>query len=392
MEHLMDAAASQKTVLVVDDTKENLTVIGQLLRPTYHVRVANSGPRALQVADSEPKPDLILLDVMMPEMDGYQVLQHLREQPRTQCIPVIFVTAMDADEDEERGLSLGAVDYVTKPIKPGLLLARVRAQLELKAARDALSRQNAELDAEVHRRMAENDLIKDFSLNALATLAEKRDNETGNHLRRTQAYIETLMEHLRTHPRFAPALADPLARQRIAKAAPLHDIGKVGIPDAILLKPGKLTPAEFAIMKTHASIGAQAIGDAICSVQGARLHSGHASDAAQTAQSLDFLETTRQIAGSHHEKWDGSGYPEGLAGDAIPLAARLMAMADVFDALMSKRHYKNALPLAETVEIIRQGRAQHFDPDIADAFLALRDRFADIAYRFADAPPNPQEP
>jgi putative two-component system response regulator len=328
---------------------------------------------------------------MMPEIDGYQVLQQLRSQASTRDIPVIFVTAMDADEDEERGLSLGAVDYVTKPIKPGLLLARVRAHLELKSARDGLSRQNAELDAEVHRRMAENDLIKDFSLNALATLAEKRDNETGNHLRRTQAYIEALMERLQNHPRFSAELADPQARQRIAKAAPLHDIGKVGIPDAILLKPGKLTAQEFEIMKTHASIGAQAIGDAIRSVQAARLQSDNANDAAQTAQSLGFLETTRQIAGSHHEKWDGSGYPDGIAGEAIPLAARLMAIADVFDALMSKRHYKEAFPLAQTADIILQGSGHHFDPDIADSFLALQDTFADIASRFADAPPASNE-
>ena len=361
---MMDVATAQVTVLIVDDTKENLTVLGQLLRPYYHVRVANSGPRALQVADSEPRPDLILLDVMMPDMDGYEVLRILRSEPRTQSIPVIFVTAMDADEDEEKGLSMGAVDYVTKPIKPGLLLARVRAQLELKAARDSLFRQNTQLDAEVHRRMAENDLIKDFSLNSLATLAEKRDNETGNHLRRTQAYVEALTGHLKDHPRFQAALADPQVRDRIAKAAPLHDIGKVGIPDAILLKPGKLTPAEFEIMKTHASIGAQAIGDAISSVQLARVQSGNAADALQTTQSLSFLETTRQIAGSHHEKWDGSGYPEGLAGEAIPLAARLMALADVFDALLSKRHYKDALPLQETIQIIQLGRGSHFDPDI----------------------------
>ena len=387
----MDAPTTATTVLVVDDTKENLAVIGQLLRPYYHVRVANSGQRALQVADSAPYPDLILLDVMMPGMDGYQVLQALRNQAHTRNIPVIFVTAMDADEDEERGLSLGAVDYVTKPIKPGLLLARVRAHLELKAARDALARQNAELDAEVHRRMAENDLIKDFSLNALATLAEKRDNETGNHLRRTQAYMEALMAHLQTHPRFALALSDPAVRERIAKAAPLHDIGKVGIPDAILLKPGRLTPQEFEVMKTHASIGAQAIGDAIRSVQQAQTPAGeHASpaDAALTAQSLSFLETTRQIAGSHHEKWDGSGYPEGLAGDAIPLPARLMALADVYDALMSKRHYKAAMNLQETVDIIRRGRGTHFDPDIVDAFMALQAQFAAISGRFVDTPPS----
>ncbi|MEY4757266.1 MAG: hypothetical protein RJA34_2164, partial [Pseudomonadota bacterium] len=321
------ALGPQMTVLVVDDTKENLTVIGQLLRPYFHVRVANSGQRALQAADTAPQPDLILLDVMMPEMDGYQVLQTLRTRPHLQHIPVIFVTAMDGADDEERGLSLGAVDYVTKPIKPALLLARVRAHLELKKARDRLSDQNAFLDAEVHRRMAENEMIKDFSLKAMATLAEKRDNETGNHLHRTQAYIEALMGKLKTHPRFSEALATEDQRQRIAKAAPLHDIGKVGIPDAILLKPGKLTPEEFEIMKTHATIGAQAIGEAMQQV--------NVTDAAGP---LAFLETAQHIAAGHHEKWDGSGYPLGLSGDAIPLCARLMALADVFDALMSRRH------------------------------------------------------
>ncbi|MFZ3220127.1 MAG: response regulator, partial [Rhodoferax sp.] len=258
---------AQATVLVVDDTKENLTVIGQLLRPYFHVRVANSGQRALQVVETTPQPDLILLDVMMPQMNGHQVLEALRAHEHLRHIPVIFVTAMDADEDEERGLALGAVDYVTKPVKPALLLARVRAQLELKKARDWLRDQNAFLDAEVRRRMAENELIKDFSLLAMATLAEKRDNETGNHLRRTQAYIEALMERLKNHPRFHDALATEDQRQRIAKAAPLHDIGKVGIPDAILLKPGRLTPDEFEIMKTHAAIGAQAIGEAMQRVQ-----------------------------------------------------------------------------------------------------------------------------
>ena len=199
------------------------------------------------------------------------------------------------------------------------------------------------------------------------------------------------MAHLQTHPRFALALSDPAVRERIAKAAPLHDIGKVGIPDAILLKPGRLTPQEFEVMKTHASIGAQAIGDAIRSVQQAQTPAGeHASpaDAALTAQSLSFLETTRQIAGSHHEKWDGSGYPEGLAGDAIPLPARLMALADVYDALMSKRHYKAAMNLQETVDIIGRGRGTHFDPDIVDAFMALQAQFAAISGRFVDTTPS----
>jgi putative two-component system response regulator len=372
-------AVKRPTILAVDDTKENLMVIGQLLQPYYHVRVANSGQRALKAAANPPIPDLILLDVMMPEMDGYQVIMELKTNLQTHDIPVIFVTAMDADQDEEHGLALGAVDYVTKPIKPAILLARVRAHLELKQARDWLADQNTYLEGEVRRRMADNELIKDVTLQSLALLAEKRDNETGNHLHRTQAYIETLMEHLRHHPRFATELADPAHRQRIAKAAPLHDIGKVGIPDAILLKPGKLTVEEFEIMKTHAMIGADTIGEAIKRVEN--------SVEPQTVDApLAFLEAARQIAGGHHEKWNGSGYPLGLSGDAIPLAARLMALADVFDALISRRHYKEAFPLERAVGIITEGRGQHFDPDIVDAFLVLMDEFVRIAERYADHP------
>jgi putative two-component system response regulator len=345
------------------------------------VRVANSGHRALKAALSPPKPDLILLDVMMPEMDGYQVLDAIRALPETSDIPVIFVTAMGADEDEERGLRLGAVDYVTKPIRPAILLARVKAHLELKQMRDWLTDQNGFLESEVVRRMRENELIKDVSLNALALLAEKRDNETGNHLHRTQSYVELLMSHLVTHPRFMNEL-DLKQQELIAKAAPLHDIGKVGIPDAILLKPGKLTAEEFEIMKTHASIGGEAIIDAIRRVTGT-------SDINSTTDpqgALAFLEVARQIAVGHHEKWDGSGYPRGIAGEAIPVAARLMALADVFDALMSKRHYKAAFALDDVVEIIVQGRDRHFDPDIVDAFLLLKDKFVDIARRYADVP------
>ena len=278
------------------------------------------------------------------------------------------------------------MDYVAKPIKPAVLLARVRPHLELRAARDWLADQNSYLDAEVQRRMAENELIKDFSLHAMATLAEKRDNETGNHLHRTQAYIEALMLHLQDHPRFQHLLGSPHQRQQIAKAAPLHDIGKVGIPDAILLKPGKLTPDEFEIMKTHARIGADAIDEAIRSVlQIGRQQPVHPTSAPRNS-ALEFLETARQIAAGHHEKWDGSGYPEGLQGDAIPLPARLMAIADVFDALISRRHYKRAFTLDDAVDIIRNGRGQHFDPDICDAFVQLVPQFAAIAEQFADPP------
>lgn len=370
----------KRTILVVDDTKDNLTIIGELLEPYYRVRLALSGERALKVVQIDPLPDLILLDVMMPEMDGYAVLDRLRALPVIRDIPVIFVTAMNATEDEEKGLHLGAVDYVTKPIRPAILLARVQNHIELKQARDWLKDQNGYLEKEVKRRTLENELIKDISLNALAMLAEKRDNETGNHLHRTQAYVEALMAHLCDHPRFRDHL-NAKQRELIAKATPLHDIGKVGIPDAILLKPGRLTPEEFEIMKTHAQIGATALKEAIERVLGRN------SDMLKSGQGdspLAFIEMAYQIAVSHHEKWDGSGYPCGLAGEGIPVCARLMALADVFDALISRRHYKDPVPIGEVVEIIREGRGKHFDPDIVDAFLDLQDQFVEIAYRFSD--------
>ena len=366
----------QQTILVVDDTKDNLTVIGELLEPYYRVRLAISGERALRVAQLEPRPDLILLDVMMPKMDGYEVLWRLRATPSTRNIPVIFVTAMNAMEDEEKGLKLGAVDYVAKPIRPAILLARVATHLELKQARDWLMDQNGYLEGEVSRRVWENDLIKDVSLNALAMLAEKRDNETGNHLHRTQSYVEALMSHLSDHPRFRDHL-DSRNRAMIAKATPLHDIGKVGIPDNILLKPGRLTPEEFEIIKTHAQIGADAISDAIRRVLGMDFEQFNKSDREDSP--LSFLKVAQLIALHHHEKWDGSGYPAGLAGEAIPVCARLMALADVFDALTCRRHYKKAFPMEKVVEIIREGRGKHFDPDIVDAFMSLREQFLDIS-------------
>jgi len=375
------AAEEAKVVLVVDDAKENLTVIGELLEPRYRVRLALSGERALKVAQSEPRPDLILLDVMMPEMDGYEVLAQLRQIPATRDIPVIFVTAMDATEDEERGLHMGAVDYVTKPIRPAILLARVETHLELKQARDWLEDQNGYLEAEVSRRMRENELIKDVSLNALAMLAEKRDNETGNHLNRTRGYMEALMAHLKAHPRFCDYLQDRL-RLLIAKATPLHDIGKVGIPDQILLKPGRLTTEEFEVMKHHSQIGADAIEEAIRHVVGER---ADLPDILQADSPLAFLEVARQIALYHHEKWDGSGYPAALAGDDIPICARLMALADVFDALTCRRHYKEPFPADKVQAIILEGRGKHFDPDIVDAFFELKDQFIAIAQRYPDA-------
>ncbi len=355
------------TVLIVDDAPENLAVLSEVLSPHFRVRAANSGARALRVAASDPRPDLVLLDIMMPEMDGHAVLERLRADPATRDVPVIFVTAMDAVADEEKGLALGAVDYITKPIQPAIVLARVRAHLELKQARDWLKDQNAWLEAEVTRRMHENVFIQDVSIRALARLAEVRDPETGNHLLRTQNYVRTLAERLRTSPRFEATMT-PKFVGILAKSAPLHDIGKVGIPDTILLKPGKLTPEEWVVMQTHAKLGSDAIEAAERDAE----------------RAIDFLGTAKEIAHWHHEKWDGSGYPDGLAGDAIPASARLMALADVFDALISRRCYKEPFTIDKTTAILVEGRGKHFDPEVVDAFVAERDTFIGIAETYAD--------
>jgi putative two-component system response regulator len=372
-------SAPTPAILIVDDTPQNLRVLGELLKPHYRVRVANSGERALRAAVTDPRPDLILLDVMMPDMDGHEVLRQLRDKTETRDIPVIFVTAMVATEDEQLGLGLGAVDYITKPFNPSIVLARVRTQIELKQARDRLAEQNDWLEHEVARRMRENLLIQDLSVRALACLAEARDNETGQHIVRTQLYVDLLAHQLAHHERFREALAGPKLGM-VVKAAPLHDLGKVGIPDAILLKLGPLTPEEFEIMKTHTTIGADAITKAM-----ELALAGADDDMAELAPSaFAFLNVAHEIALGHQEKWDGSGYPAGVAADAIPVSARLMALADVFDALMSRRVYKTPMTLEEATKVIVEGRGTHFDPDVVDAFLACRQCFAEIAARHAD--------
>ena len=371
--------APAKTVLIVDDTPQNLTVLGQLLQPLYRIRAANTGERALRAMGVEPRPDIVLLDVMMPEMDGYEVLRRLRDNPETRDIPVIFITALNSTEDEEKGLALGAVDYITKPFSPPIVLARVRTQLELKEARDRLAQENDWLEREVAHRMSENLLIQDLGVRALACLGEARDNETGHHIVRTQTYVELLAQQLKDNERFSAAL-DGRQLGMIVKAAPLHDIGKVGVPDATLLKPGRLTTDEFEIMKLQPAIGADAIKKAMRQA----LDSAGEAGAEQAQGAFAFLEVAREICLTHHEKWDGSGYPSGLAGEAIPVSGRLMALADVFDALMNRRVYKPPLSLEQTTEMIRAGRGSHFDPDVVDAFLACRERFAEIATRFAD--------
>jgi len=366
-------------VLVVDDQPENLAILGQLLEPYYRVKVANSGERALRAAASTPRPDLILLDVMMPDLDGYQVLARLRENPLTQHTPVIFVTARDGASDEEKGLQLGAVDYITKPIKPLVALARVKTQIENKRAQDWLADQNAFLEREVLRRMHDNELVQTASVHALAILAETRDTDTGHHIHRTQAYVEVLAGALSTRTAYQTQLSTEQLKL-IVQAAPLHDIGKVGIPDHILRKPGRLTPAEYEIIKTHSRIGGDAIALAI-----ARVRAADRSSYPAEGYPLAFLDVARQIALWHHERWDGAGYPDQLQGEAIPLAARIMAVADVFDALTSARIYKDSIPVADAFVLITSERGRQFDPQLVDVFASLQSECTDIAVRLADA-------
>ena len=356
------------TILVVDDTPDNLSLMTGLLKDDYKVKAATNGDKALKISQSDAPPDLILLDIMMPEMDGYEVCRRLKADAATREIPVIFLTAKTGVDDEKLGLELGAVDYITKPISPPIVLARVKNHLALKASADFLRDKAEFLEAEVAKRTSEVMAIQDVTIMAMASLAETRDSDTGNHIRRTQFYVKALAEKLRSHPRFAPAL-DDRSISMLFKSAPLHDIGKVGIPDRILLKPGRLTPEEFDLMKTHTTLGRDAI-------QSAEQHLG---------MQVEFLTLAKEIAYSHQEKWDGSGYPEGLSGDAIPWSARLMALADVYDALICRRVYKAGMPHEQAVQIIVEGRGKHFDPDVVDAFLGLQDQFQAIARRYADS-------
>ena len=359
-------ATDNEIILIVDDSPENLSALGSLLQSSgYRVKVANSGGTGLRLAVQAPKPALILLDIMMQDMNGHEVLYYLRRNAETRDIPVIFLTAKDNDEDEERAFEAGIADYIVKPFKPSIVLARVRSQLLVRHARLWLQDQNQSLEAEVARRLRENELIQAVSIRALAHLAETRDNETGNHIQRTQNYVRLLAMRLADRPRFAATL-NPKYIETLARSAPLHDIGKVGIPDNILLKPGKLTPEEWKIMRTHTVLGCDAIALAEKDINA----------------SVDFLTQAKEIVRWHHERWDGNGYPDGLFGENIPVSARLMAVADVFDALISKRVYKAALPFSEVRKIIAGERSGQFDPEITDVFLAHCDEFEAIALHY----------
>lgn len=323
--------AKQQTVLIVDDTPENIDILVGILKDRYQLKAATSGKAALEIIAEKHKPDIVLLDIMMPEIDGYQVCQMIKTDPTTRKIPVIFITAMNDVEDETKGFSYGAVDYITKPVSPSIVLARVATHLALYDQKNHLEKMVEERTAEIYDTRLE-------IVRRLGIAAEYKDNETGQHIIRMSQYCQLVGREYGL-PKEEQTL--------LLNASPMHDIGKIGIPDRVLLKPGKLDPPEWEIMKTHTTIGSLIIGD-------------HPSE---------LLRTAKMITLTHHERWDGTGYPNGLKGENIPLYGRIVAIADVFDALTSERPYKHAWTVEDAVEEIKRGNGAHFDPKVVESFL-----------------------
>lgn len=350
------------TVLIVDDTPTNIDILVESLGDDYDLSVATDGAAALDQVKRE-KPDLILLDIMMPGMDGYDVCDRLKKDLVTADIPIIFLTALGEVKNKTRGFEIGGVDYITKPFEITEIKARVKTQLSLLMARRELAAQNEILENRVRERTRELLGIRDATIRSLAALAECRDTDTGNHIWRTQKYIVCLAEWYRD---IAPDGTLPDI-EILGKSAALHDIGKVGVPDHILFKPGPLTAEEFDLMKNHTIKGWDTIRKA---------QEGLPPD--------NFLRYAEEIAYTHHEKWDGTGYPRGLKGTQIPLSGRLMAVADVYDALISPRVYKKALPHSEAVQIISRDSGTHFDPDMVTGFMEVQETFRHIALSLAD--------
>jgi putative two-component system response regulator len=339
-------AIEKATILVVDDTPENIDLLAGILKGEYHVKAAKNGELALKIARLTPAPELILLDIMMPDIDGFEVCKRLKQDPTTRHIPVIFVTAKISPEDEIRGFSLGAVDYITKPISPPIVKARVRTHL-------ALFNQSRELYYKVKEQTATINETRQKIIERLGRAAEYKDNETGMHVVRMSHYSHILA--------LAAGMNEADA-DLLKAAAPMHDIGKIGIPDNILQKPGKLDEAEWKIMQSHVEIGADILGD----------------------DDSELLKMAKLVALSHHEKWDGSGYPNGLAGEAIPLEGRIVAIADVFDALTAQRPYKRAWSVTEAVEMMQELSGQHFDPQLLALFVNELPKILEIKAVFSD--------
>ncbi len=327
----MDKDVQKQIILLVEDMSINIDIISGLLKKEYKIKVATNGEKALKIAFSEKKPDLILLDVMMPGMDGYEVCRQLKKDPASRNIPVIFITGKVGAEHEEKGFELGAVDYITKPISPPVVKARVKTHL-------ALSNQNLELEMKVRQRTEQLRSTQFEIIRRLGLAGEFKDNETGLHVIRMSNYSMIIGIGLGMQSDEANLLLN---------TAPMHDIGKIGIPDSVLLKPGKLDKKEWEIMKLHPAYGAKIVGD-------------HESP---------LLKLARTVALTHHEKWDGSGYPKGLKGEEIPLCGRVVAVADVFDALTTKRPYKDAWSIERSIDLIESEKGKHFDPEVVKSFM-----------------------
>jgi len=347
----MNSAA--KSVLVVDDTPENIDILKGILSPYFTVKVASSGRMALKAVSKGSLPDLILLDVMMPDMDGYEVCRLLKADPQTRQIPVIFVTAKSSVEDETQGFSLGAADYIIKPVSPPVVLARVRTHLALADRSRHLEDLVQERTEKLQRRTQELEETRLEIIRRLGRAGEFRDYETGLHVFRLSHYAKTLARHI--------GYTD-FEAEELMYAAMLHDIGKIGLPDSILLKPDRLTPEEREVVEKHCDIGAEIIGDHPCGI----------------------LQLARTVALTHHERWDGTGYPNGLKGEDIPLPGRITALVDVFDALTSERPYKLAWDFNEAMDYIRDEAGRSLDPSLVERFLAVREEVREVMLAFCD--------
>lgn len=358
----MDSTILHRTgnekIMVVDDTPANLTILVELLgRRGYRVAAFPRGSMALKAAALEA-PDLMLLDIMMPDMDGFEICRRLKEDEKLREVPVLFISALDDPAGKVRAFAAGGVDYVTKPFQEEELAARVRTHLALGRMRKELERHNQYLEDLVREKVREISESQLATILALSKLAESRDDVTGKHIERTRIYCRLIALCIRGDPRYREIVTDEFV-ENIYHAAPLHDIGKVGIPDRILLKPGKLSPEEFEIMKTHTTLGAGTLERVLEEYPGNAL-----------------LKMGITLTRYHHEKWDGSGYPDGLAGEGIPLGGRIMALADVYDALRSHRPYKEAFSHKQSAAVILEGRGSHFDPAVVDAFEDCASEFA----------------
>lgn len=363
-------------LMIVDDEPINIKVARKYLTAAgYRSFIDITDPT--QVLDSVAceQPDVILLDVMMPEISGLELLEQLRREEATRHIPILIVTAAETEETRVAALELGATDFLTKPVNAPELVARVRNALVVKAHHDHLQNYARQLEQQVMQRTAELAASRLELIHCLARAAEYRDNETGRHVLRVGKYAGVIARELGLDCRTV---------ELIEHAAPLHDMGKVGVPDGILLKEGKLTPDEFEVMKKHTGYGKRTFE--LMSGDDWRMFKSHTflGEMIMDVESSPIITLAAKIALTHHEKWDGSGYPLGLSGEDIPLAGRITAVADVFDALSSARPYKPAFPLDKCFEIMKEGKGTHFDPRIVEAFLARRAEIVDIKIQFAD--------